>query len=209
MRLGIVVAGLMIAASVAQAQQTKAAEPQIPTEQQKKTMVALQPPIEQQKKTIVVLQGATSGSECPGALRASQQATGGGTVWTTALEDRKDSLAKTMPPHGLGVHVQFADLTAVRMLELRVTYEPLGLKRMPVELGTNGFASAMTEREKNFNVDREAATLVDADLLVGPAATITRVYLLSARFADGSVWRASTPDACSVVPNRFMLVKSK
>jgi hypothetical protein len=129
--------------------------------------------------------------------------------WTTALEDQKDNIAQVIP-HGLGIHVEFAGIkTPVKTLELRVSYEPLGLKRVPLTLGANSFASATSEREKNFNLDRQPAMRVDADLLVGPAATITRVHLISATFADGSVWRAPTADACSVVPSRFVRVNSK
>lgn len=212
MRFGIVaVAGLMVAAGAAQAQQVRAAEPQLPTAQQTKAIVtraeqAAVPRAVPAKGFVIV-----SGSTCPaGLLRADQQATGGATVWTTALEDEGDKDALLRRPTGLGVHVDFQGTTgAVKALELRVSYEPLGLKRVPLALGTNGFASATSEREKNFNIDREAAMRIDADLLVGPAATITRVHLMSATFADGSVWHAPTPDACSVVPNRFMRVKTK
>lgn len=212
MRFGIVaVAGLMIAAGVAQAQQVKAAEPQIPTEQQTKAIVtrAEQTTVHRgvPAKGLVIVSGRT----CPaGLLRADQQAIGGATVWTTALEDEGDKDGLLRRPTGLGVHVDFQGTTgAVKALELRVSYEPLGLKRVPAGLGTNGFVNNSREREKNFNVDREAAMRIHADLLVGPAATITRVHLMSATFADGSVWHAPTPDACSVVPNRFMRVKTK
>lgn len=197
MLFGVVaVAGFMMAAAVAQAQQVKAEEPQ-PTEQQQKAMAGLQ-------GVVTTLQGS-----CPGALRASQQSAGGAMEWTTALEDQKDNIAKAIPD-GLGVHVDLTGLkNPVKTLELRVSYEPLGLKKMPVELETNSFASATSEREKNFNLDRQPAMRVDADLLVGPAATITRVHLISATFADGSVWRAPTEDACSVVPSRFVRVNSQ
>lgn len=180
----IAVAGLMLAA-VGQAQQGSASKAQL--------------------SSYVVV-----GAACPGQLTARQQATGGATMWTTALEDQRDKDALLRKPGGLGVHVDFEGATtAVKDLELRVSYEPLGLKRVPVAPGTNGFVSNATEREKNFNLDREAAMRVDADLLVGPAATITRVHLITVTFADGSVWRAPTPDACSVVPSRIVLVKSK
>jgi hypothetical protein len=153
-------------------------------------------------------QYVVAGSGCPGQLQAWQQATGGATVWTTALEDQKNE--DTAKPKGLGVHVSFQGAkTRIKTLELRVSYETLGLKSMPVAPGTNGFVSSTVEREKNFNLDREAATRVDADLLVGPAATITRVNLMSATFADGSTWHAPGKDACSVVPNRVVLVKAK
>jgi hypothetical protein len=150
------------------------------------------------------------GQACPGQLTARQQATGGATVWTTALEDQKNQDTADAKPKGLGVHVAFQGAkTRIKTLELRVSYEPLGLKSKPVAPGTNGFVSSTVEREKNFNLDREAAARVDADLLVGPAATITRVNLMSATFADGSVWHASSKDACSVVPSRIVLVKAK
>jgi len=150
------------------------------------------------------------GRACPGQLQARQQAAGGATVWTAAVEDQMDQDAANARPKGLGVHVDFRGTkTAVKTLELRVTYEPLGLKRVPVGPGTNGFVSSPAVHEKNFSLDREPAMRVDADLLVGPAATITRVNLMSATFADGTVWHAPTEDACSVVPSHLVLVKNK
>lgn len=183
MRIGIVaVAGLMAAAG-AQAQQGGVNQAQLS-------------------------QYVVTGSACPGQLMARQQATGGATVWTTAFEDQKDKAQAK--PNGLGVHVDFQGAkTAIKALDLRVSYEPLGLKRVPVAPGTNGFASSAAEREKNFNLDREAAMRVEGDLLVGPAATITSVHLMSATFADGSVWHAPSLNACSVVPSKLVLVKSK
>jgi hypothetical protein len=74
---------------------------------------------------------------------------------------------------------------------------------------TNGVERSPQEKAKTFNLDREAAMRVGGDLLVGPAATITRVHLMSATFADGSVWHASSEDACSIVPSKFMLVEAK
>ena len=56
-------------------------------------------------------------------------------------------------------------------------------------------AKSAKESKKTFVLQQEAALRVDADLLVGPAATITRVHLVSATFADGSVWRAPS-DGC-------------
>jgi hypothetical protein len=155
-------------------------------------------------------QYVVAGSGCPGQLQAWQQATGGATIWTTALEDQKNEDRADAKSSGLGVHVAFQGAkTWIKTLELRVSYEPLGLKSMPVAPGTNGFVSSTAEREKTFNLDREAATRVDADLLVGPAATITRVNLMSATFTDGSIWHAPGKDTCSVVPNRVVLVKAK
>ncbi len=167
---------------------------------------------EQQQKTTVILLGtmtALSGSDCPGVLQARRQAMGGGTVWTTALGD--EAARSTARPKGLGVHVEFQDAaSAVKALELRVSYLPPGLREIPVtsEL-TNVAAKRGGEQEKTFNVDRAAAKRISADLLVGPAATITTVRLVSITFADGSEWREPTENACVVVPSGMMLVAAK
>jgi hypothetical protein len=151
---------------------------------------------------------AVVGVGCPGVLQARQQATGGGTVWTTALEDEHDDTAR---PGGLGIHVDFAGVkTAVKSLELRVSYMPLGLRRVPVAPETtNAKDDSPQERAKTFNLDREAAMKIGGDLLVGPAATITRVRLISVTYADGSVWHPSSEDVCSVEPSKYMLVEAK
>ena len=208
MRCGAVaVVGLMVAAGAGQAQQVQAKDPQIPVQIQKN---AVPPTVQQQQnKAIVILNGIeTSLNGCPGALHASQQTTGVATVWTIALEDPSVSAAR---PHGLGIHIDFQGRkTPVKALKLRVDYLPLGLERMEIAPAiTNTVAIEPRERSKTFDLDREAAMRIDANLLVGPAATVTRVHLVSATFADGSVWRAPTGDACTVVPSRFMPVAAR
>jgi hypothetical protein len=95
----------------------------------------------------------------------------------------------------------------VRSLELRVSYLPSGLRVMPVDpkQGTKD----MRESDKTFVLQQKAGVHVVGDLLVGPAATITRVHLMSVTFSDGSVWRAPSADACSVVPNGVMEVAAR
>jgi len=87
---------------------------------------------------------------------------------------------------------------------------PLGLRRVPVAPETtNAKDDSPQERAKTFNLDREAAMKIGGDLLVGPAATITRVRLISVTYADGSVWHPSSEDVCSVEPSKYMLVEAK
>jgi hypothetical protein len=95
----------------------------------------------------------------------------------------------------------------VKALELSVSYVPAGARVMPVEPGMD--SKSAKESKKTFVLQQEAARQVDAELLVGPAATITRVHLVSATFADGSVWRASSEDVCSVAPALYMEVEAK
>lgn len=150
------------------------------------------------------------GAGCPGQLQARQQATGGATVWTAALEDQNDNAPWIASQTGLGIHVEFAALkTAVKALELRVSYLPAGLRRLPVAPTLTTTAVSPQERAKTFNLDREAALRIGGDLLIGPAAKISRVHLVSATFADGTIWRAPNDDACTIEPSRVMLVADK
>jgi hypothetical protein len=144
---------------------------------------------------------------CPGALRAQHQATSGYAMWTVALED-KDRDGQAQKARGPGLHVEFDGVKdKVKALELSVSYLPVGSRVLPVEPGMD--SKSAKESKKTFVLQQEAARQVDAELLVGPAATITRVHLVSATFADGSVWRASSEDVCSVAPALYMAVEAK
>ncbi len=138
-------------------------------------------------------------SGCPGAMRADQHAVGGQrTVWTMALEDRDKKKDEWPDPGGMGVHMVFENGRAqMRSLEFSVSYLPLGPRQMPVAPEADP-----QEMKKRFALTTDDKTRVERDLMVGPAATITRVHLVSATFADGSVWHAASEGACSVEPNR-------
>jgi hypothetical protein len=108
----------------------------------------------------------------------------------------------------MGVHVAFASpKTQVASLELSVSYLPPGLRVMPIDAKLG--AKDMREDSKTFVLKQEAAMHVKGDLMVGPAATITRVHLISATFADGSVWHAANEGTCTIEPNRVLLVDAK
>lgn len=204
----IVFGGLMVASAVGVAQAQEAQTPTLtgpivlvgPVQQSPAPLpgMTMGPTVKVQPRYVIVAAG------CPGMLTAQQQATGGAEVWTTAMGDARPPWAR---PQGLGIHVEFEGRNTVKSLELQVSYLPLGLHAMLVAPSMTDTATGPPrERVKTFNVDREAATRIIGDLLVGPAATITRVHLVSAKFADGTVWRASSEEACTVVPSRIMQV---
>ncbi|HEY4010898.1 MAG TPA: hypothetical protein VGM11_12160 [Acidobacteriaceae bacterium] len=146
------------------------------------------------------------GSGCPGQLMARQQTNGVGTVWATALED-KDKKDRSRAPGSMGVHVEFEGAkTNVQALELSVSYLPPGMRLMPVDPKQR--TKDTREDRKTFVLKQEAAMHIDGDLMVGPAATITRVHLASVTYADGSMWRAPSEDACTVEPNRVLPVNA-
>ena len=144
---------------------------------------------------------------CPGQLSAHQQTQGVGTVWTIAQQDTDKKSQNA--PGSMGVHVSFESPKTwqVASLELSVSYLPAGLRVMPIDQkqGTKD----MREDSKTFVLKQEAAMHVKGDLMVGPAATITRVHLISATFADGSVWHAANEGTCTTEPNRVLLVDAK
>jgi len=145
-------------------------------------------------------------TKCPGWLRADQHTVGGQRMpWTAALED-KDKKDKWWPTLGtLGVHVLFqSSETRLRSVELSVSYLPAGGREMPARAEASSPAM-----RKNYVLTANDKTRVEGNLLVGTAAAVTRVNLISATYADGSVWRGASEGACSVEPNRVISTDGK
>lgn len=177
------VAGLMVAAG-AQAQQG--------TQAQQKAQARAQ-------KYLKDMQVALVAHGCPGMLSAEQQSAV--TMWTVSREDSKD-LTVAKQRGGSGIHVDLkSSRGALREIELSVSYIAPGERVMAVAA-----PDKKDLRQKTFNLSADGVTDLDGDLLVGPAFRITLVHLISAKYADGSMWRAQSEDVCSVAPSRFMRV---
>jgi hypothetical protein len=129
-------------------------------------------------------------------------------VWTTALEDQEKK-GRTPAPGSMGVHVEFdgAKMQA-RSVELSVRYLPFGLRVMPVTPDTNA-KSSQESKKKTFTLVGEDKTPIAGNLMVGPASMIDSVHLMSVTFSDGSVWHAPNDSACTVAPERLILVDTK
>ena len=149
---------------------------------------------------------AVTASGCPGALRADQHTVGGQrALWTTSLED-KDRKGTWWPIMGtLGVHVVFQGKeTRPRSLEFSVSYLPTGAREV-----SGAEPKGAQEMKKSYTLTGNDKARLEADLLVGPASTVTRVRLVSATFTDGRVWHATSEGACSLEPNRVLAVEGK
>ena len=191
MRYGVVVVAGLIVAAGAQAQTGTMAPMQSGATSTK-----------QATRYVVVGQG------CPGQLSARPATAGGATVWTTALEDQ-DKKGRAPSPGSMGVHVEFDGAkTQVHSAELSVRYLPLGLRVMPVTPDVNAKGS-QESKKKTFSLTAEEKTRIEGNLMVGPASMIESVHLTSATFADGGVWRAPSDSACTVAPERLILVNTK
>jgi len=150
---------------------------------------------------------SVAGTKCPGLLRANQHAVGGErTQWTGALEDKDKHPFPVMGT--MGVHVVFQGTeTRARSLEFSVSYLPAGLRKMKVDPGADG--TSPQTMKKTYALTGGNKARVEGDLLVGPASTVTCVHLVSATFADGSAWHATSESECSVEPNHVMAVDGK
>ena len=140
--------------------------------------------------------------QCPVSMTVQQQ--GWGKVeWTVSQEDARAAQGVKRTPSGAGVNVALKATSgrALSHVGLVVYYlEPRG-RVLPVPKG----GGAMPEMKKSFDLsaDRGSAGEISGSLLVGAAAGITRVQLMSVKYADGEAWSGS---GCSVKPSLYMPV---
>ena len=151
-----------------------------------------------------------NGGICPVGMTAQQQASGQ-TLWTIALEDQRSSKNDAaMRPGDAGVHVELTGFKdkAIRQVKLTVYFLAPGTHAIPV---TESETGATSDLQKTFELAAAegSARKLAGDLLVGPAASITRVHVLSITYADGSTWQASSSANCTIEPNRVILVGSR
>jgi hypothetical protein len=163
-------------------------------------------------------------SSCPVAMSA-QQAALGQTIWTISREDAGQPRNEAVPRSSdSGVHVELDSLPgggfqgnssrgyasrgkAIRQVELAVYFVPPGGRVLLLQAR----AADAPELKKTFNLsaDGGAALQLAGDLLVGPAASITRVRVLRIEYTDRTAWQPSGNVVCSVEPNRFLLVGAR
>jgi hypothetical protein len=131
----------------------------------------------------------------------AQQRGAGGTVWTTALEDKSQA-----PKDKSGVHIQVSHRDqGIREVTLRVTFLPYGLRALPTDTMPK---KDMREESKTFTVHAKNATekKLTGDLLLGRVSGVKSVAVESIDFADGSSWKAPASNPCSVTPSGYVPV---
>ena len=148
------------------------------------------------------------GSGCPVEMKAQQQAAGR-TEWVVANEDAAQLQKQTASHPNSGVHVELNAPRdkALRQVELTVDFAPLGIHRM-LPLAQMDTPATTNLKQKTFSLSATdtATRKLAGSLLVGPAASIIRVRLLSITYADGTHWQSAPGQTCSVEPSHFLLV---
>jgi hypothetical protein len=146
--------------------------------------------------------------KCPVGMAAQRSGTGQ-TLWAIALEDsgnQKNEAAARAANSGVHVELNTRNKSAIRQVELTVDFIAPGTFFLPVAETTTPI-----QQKKTFHLSAQdgASRKLVGDLLIGPAAGITRVHLLSIAYANGSNWAASANNACSVEPNGFIRVAAR
>jgi hypothetical protein len=139
---------------------------------------------------------------CPVHLFTHQQGDPA-TVWITSFEDARN--AEPNSQHS-GLHVDLNAATkAIKQVELAVSFLPPGTRVLPIAGQYRAERTPAPEAKKTFTIaaKNSASLQLAADLLIGPAAAITRVKLLRVDYADGTAWQANT---CSVEPSRLLRI---
>ncbi|HEX7157852.1 MAG TPA: hypothetical protein VF214_02465 [Edaphobacter sp.] len=172
-----------------------------------------------QSQSVAAAGGGTLGEreaiamgQCPVSMTVQQQ--GWGKVeWTVSQEDARELRRETKGPAGnAGVNVA---LTAPKgrglsRVELAVYYlEPRGrVLPVPESGGAKPEMEKTTEMKETFDLsaDRGSAGEISGSLMVGAAAGITRVQLMSVKYADGEAWSGA---GCSMKPSLYMPVGAR
>jgi len=151
---------------------------------------------------------ATYGPGCPVGMSARQKGAGQ-TLWTIALEDQGDPARVTNAKRGgMGVAVELKAEKdhGIREATFEVSYLLPGARALLVD--RPGLPKGAELKKKTFSLSAgdEGTLKLVGDLLVGRAAMIDRVHLVSLGYADGSQWHARNAGSCSIEPSRMVLV---
>ena len=173
-----------------------------------------------------------SAASCPVGMRA-QQAASGQTVWTISREDARqprNEVARRSGEAGVHVELNAANDKPIHQVELEVYFLAPGARVVPVASaagqarplaataegshignveigpGTEGLDAHNPAKTFELSAEGGAAFKLAGDLLVGPAASITRVRVLRIEYTDRTTWQPGGSAVCSIEPDRFLLV---
>jgi hypothetical protein len=191
---------LVFAATAGLAQTTSAAPPAPTAIQGPPPSVVAGELAARQKEIVSAYLLATS---CPVGIKAQQEGSAQ-REWTISLEDAGQA-ARESESRSSGVHVELnapKDKT-LSQVELAVYFKAPVSGVLPV-----AGASSAPDQKKTFDLSAgdDPARTLSGSLLVGPAAGVTRVHLLSITYSDGTEWRATSGTNCNAYVSHFVLV---
>jgi hypothetical protein len=145
-------------------------------------------------------------------MKAERQASGQ-REWIVSLEDGLQLQHPNTRANNAGVHVELVGFKSkpIRQAEVAVYYMAPGIHSLQVGQASDA-AVPTSDLKKTFVLsaaDGESNALLAGSLLVGNAASITRVRLLRVEYSDGSTWQPTSASACTVQPGLLMAVAGR
>jgi hypothetical protein len=103
------------------------------------------------------------------------------------------------------IHVTMTNLSAQEIVKAQITVHGFSDKWRAIPLA--GAAPDLT-RTVNLVLDVRGNDRASSDLSLRRFTSVASVDVNSLTYADGSAWQASVPGACSVTPERIMLLSA-
>jgi hypothetical protein len=163
------------------------------------TSVYAQQPVtsHQAKSTLLTLQPA-AGADCPLGMQASHGAgvplaRNAGSADTSSLVQR--------------IHLTMTNRQSHEMVSAQFIVHGYSDKRKAISLANS---SPTPDLAKTVDVvlDVKGKGEASSDLSLRSFTAVTLIDLSSITYADGNIWRTSSPGACSIAPGLMMLVAS-
>jgi hypothetical protein len=142
---------------------------------------------------------AASVSECPVSMHASQD------VWSHTIAVQKGLNER----FGQRISLTLRDSHASHIVAATVRVQGLTGKNHVVQIQTGTAQSGDSGKKLKVTFAEQSDGSVSGDLWIGGFTSITSIQLLEASYADGSTWRISGSNTCSVKPDPLMLVSNR
>jgi hypothetical protein len=145
---------------------------------------------------VILYANPPDNSGCPVGFSASRKATG---QIMSAGDARQAGPAQ-------GLHLTLNRLTAPAIESIEITVYGVSSKArvLPAKVPSEDVS-------RTFELRRSTGSnsLSDADIWMHDVGSLSRVDLISVRYADGTTWHATENLKCRVVPSNFLLVGGK
>jgi hypothetical protein len=146
-------------------------------------------------------------AQCPVGLDASHRS---GLPLASFAEGEKQQGPRTNAPSGQTrlryqqLHLTFNNPSKREIVSTQITVRGLRGKDRSMELSNS--SSPDLAKTVEVAIDVKGNGSASKDLSLSQFTAITSIELNSITYADDSTWQASSPGACSVTPDLFMLV---
>jgi hypothetical protein len=152
-----------------------------------------------------------AGTECPVGMQATHSPSlpasmnaGSPNQQGPAINGRSLVAQPPVPALNQQIHLMLTNRLSRDIVSAQLTAHGFSNKRRIVYAGAAQAPDLNSTKDVVVNVRANGQAF--SDLSLGHFAAVSSIDLNSVTYADGSTWRSSAPGACSVVPDRVMLI---